>query len=164
MIYAEIAEQPETWNVGWNASTGNETSWDHSTVYWGYEGKYTDDNGLTYRLFSNKTASIISCDKSITGNLVIPSEINGYCVTQIMFGVFAEITELKNVYIPKSITRIDDLVFFGCNPNTKIYAEAVSRPLHWAFSWNAYAYINFGTAYKNLEVIWGCTLSDFPIE
>ena len=163
-IYTEIKEQPPEWNVGWNAYTGDRNGWDNLTVYWGYEGEYTDDNGLTYSLFSDKTATILSCDKTVTGNLVIPSEVNGHSVTRIMSDAFNFITGLKNVYSPKSITCIDGTPFFGCTSISKIFVEAAGPAAQWSFDWRAYDYTNFGSTYKHLEVIWGCNLSDFPAE
>ena len=172
VIYAESVPEPEawapkTWNFGWNAYTGDRNGWNTLTVYWGYEGEYTDDNGLTYRLFSDKIATILSCDKTVTGNLVIPSDVNGYSVTRIMSDAFLNITGLKNVYIPKSVIEIGGMLFLGCNSIEKIYTEADTKPNSWDYQWNAYPtrINNIGTVvYEHFEVVWGCNLSDFPAE
>lgn len=99
--------------------------------------------------------------------MVIPSDVNGYSVTRIMFDAFSNITGLENVYIPESITEIGGMLFFGCTSIEKIYAEADTKPNSWNYQWNAYPtrINNIGTVvYEHFEVVWGCNLSDFPAE
>lgn len=59
---------------------------------------------------------------------------------------FAQCFNLRKVYIPVSVKKIDDLVFYGCHDLT-IYCEATEQPAEWNSNWNA------GGA--NVKVVWG---------
>lgn len=58
---------------------------------------------------------------------------------------FAQCFNLRKVYIPASVKKIDDLVFYGCHDLT-IYCEATEQPAEWNSNWNA------GGA--NVKVVW----------
>lgn len=68
---------------------------------------------LTYAV-SDGEITITECNTSFTGNLDIPSEINGYPVTTIGNSAFAECTGLTSVTIPDSVTAICDNAFSYC--------------------------------------------------
>ncbi len=57
---------------------------------------------------------IISARYPISGFIDIPSTIDGTIITEIGNSVFANCTNLTNVYLPPSITSIGESVFSGC--------------------------------------------------
>lgn len=65
--------------------------------------------------FNAQTGAITNCDSSITGVLVIPSEIDGVPVTTISSNAFSSCTQLTEVSIPKTVTAIDMNAFYGCS-------------------------------------------------
>ena len=81
---------------------------------------WTDSNGVTwtYTLF-NSEATITKSSKT-TGDLVIPSKVNGYSVTSIGVEAFEDCTGLTSVFIPKGVTRIDSYAFSGCSCLTHV--------------------------------------------
>ena len=81
---------------------------------------------LTYTI-ENGEVTITDCDTSVSGELIIPSEIEGYPVTSIgdpysmgPSGGFAYCTSLESVIIPNSVTRIFSYAFNGCSSLTSI--------------------------------------------
>lgn len=90
-----------------------------------------------------------------------------YSVTDIGANAFANSFNLISIEIPSSVTSIGDVAFYNCKGLTSItiplsviytgsylfeycndliiYAEAISKPSGWDFSWNSH----------NLPVIWG---------
>ena len=73
---------------------------------------------LDYEI-KNGEVTITDCDESITGELVIPSEIEGYPVVSI-YEAFFNCTSLTSVMIPNSVTRIREYAFAGCTSLTSI--------------------------------------------
>lgn len=58
---------------------------------------------------------IISCDKNLSGELIIPSEIDGKAVVCIGEKAFYNCTELTRIVIPDTVTDIDEKAFAGCS-------------------------------------------------
>ena len=87
-------------------------------------------NGNSY--FPNNNAVVFDCDKSKSGNLIIPSAIsyNGttYSVTSIGKRAFYYCIGLTSVTIPYSVTSIADYAFEGCISLTSIVSNAVVPP------------------------------------
>ena len=73
---------------------------------------------LDYEI-KNGEVTITDCDESITGELIIPSEIEGYPVVSI-YEAFFNCTSLTSVMIPNSVTRIREYAFAGCTSLTSI--------------------------------------------
>lgn len=67
----------------------------------------------TYTLLEDGTISLICEDKAIT-NAEIPSELDGYTVTELAEGCFSDCTGLETVTIPDTITTIQSYVFQNC--------------------------------------------------
>lgn len=59
-------------------------------------------------------ATISGCDKSASGDLVIPSEIDGYKVTSIRDHAFEDCSGIKSVVVPASVTKIGCGAFERC--------------------------------------------------
>lgn len=71
-----------------------------------------------------KTAMITgTLDKSISGDLTIPAEINGYHIIAIGDGAFCDCTNLTKVSIPKTISSIGNLAFSGCTGLESIVSD-----------------------------------------
>ena len=80
---------------------------------------YFTEGYYTYRI-TNGNAEIISVDKSISGYVVIPSELGGYPVTSIgliytICDVFEDCTKITGVSIPNGVTVIGLGAFSGCS-------------------------------------------------
>lgn len=74
---------------------------------------------LTYQR-ENGEITITGCEKTVTGELVIPPEIGGYPVTTIGDYAFFYCSELTEITIPSSVTHIDDSAFYLCTALTSI--------------------------------------------
>lgn len=76
---------------------------------------------LDYEI-KNGEVTITDCDESITGELVIPSEIEGYPVTRIgsNHSFFNNCAGLTSINIPASVTCIPFNVFSNCTGLTRI--------------------------------------------
>ena len=80
----------------------------------------TVQDGITYSVHNNGTATIKSVSKSITGNIAIPEEINGNKVTEVAQAAFKDCTGLTNVELPDTVTSIGAFAFQGCTGLTSI--------------------------------------------
>lgn len=76
-----------------------------------------EDDILSYlSYYINKDHAIISrCNKSIVGDIVIPSEIDGFPVTYIGEQAFYDCDLIKSITIPEGVTTIDQLSFACCD-------------------------------------------------
>ncbi len=105
-------------------------------------------NAQTYEGFAysidNGGVSIINCEKS--GNVSIPSTIDGYPVTSIEGHAFECNESIKSVTIPDSVTKINDWAFAGCVnlKNINLPDSIVS------IGWDSF----FNTAYYNDKNNW----------
>ena len=96
-------------------------------------------DGVTYRylVMEDKTAWIMvggwdycvpAIDSSTSGELTIPSSLDGYTVTAIGGDAFYGCTNLTSVTIPESVTYIASFAFFGCSRlTTVIIPDSVER-------------------------------------
>ncbi len=73
------------------------------------------DTSEYYTYFINEGQAIISeCDKSISGDVVIPSKLGGYPVTAIHPQAFSNCTALTSLAIPDGVTEIKEASFLNC--------------------------------------------------
>ena len=82
-----------------------------------------DDQGLTYTLNNDETATVSACDRTVT-SIKIPSNVesNGqtYTVTSIGNYAFYRCSSLTSVDIPDGVTSIDDYAFNYCLSLTSV--------------------------------------------
>lgn len=133
--------------------------------------------GFKYYLKSNQTMSIIGYMGAAT-DIVIPSEINGYKVTEIAAETFKDYTNLTSVIISDSITSISDYAFSGCYSLTSvvipdgvtnigdyvfsgcgherlvIFCESPIKPENWTANWNETSRTVNGPFYYYCSVVW----------
>ena len=82
-----------------------------------------DDQGLTYTLNNDGTATVSDCDRTVT-SIKIPSNVesNGqtYTVTSIGHQAFLSCGNLTSVTIPGSVISIDSYAFASCHSLTSV--------------------------------------------
>lgn len=72
------------------------------------------ENGFEYKVF-DETATIIGCDSTISGKVIIPKTLGGYVVTDILWYAFSDNTSITEVIIPDTVTYIGECAFSGCD-------------------------------------------------
>ncbi len=79
-------------------------------------------------------ATITKADPSVSGNITIPSELDGYPVTAIGNDAFFECGSLTGVVIPEGVRTIGEGAFYKCSGLTQIImAESVNSIGYGAF-------------------------------
>jgi hypothetical protein len=74
---------------------------------------------LAYSVNNNEVI-ITDCNEDVSGELVIPSAIEGNSVTSIGSRAFANCTSLTSVTIPDSVTSIGSSAFSSCTSLTSV--------------------------------------------
>lgn len=74
---------------------------------------------FTYEVASGN-ATIKAANTSISGEIIIPSTIDGYTVTMIGHDAFNGCTAITGIIIPDTVTRIGNRAFYNCNSLTEI--------------------------------------------
>lgn len=129
-IYAAAESKPMDWDTNWTKN--------YNHVYFNV-GTLVENNMFIYSIKNNQI-SLLKYN-ALTTNVYIPSEIDGYPVTEIRTGFYPG-TRGATVLIPNSVTRIQANAFQ--NPNSKqfnIYCQAESKPADWDSDWK-YSNIN----------------------
>jgi len=83
----------------------------------------TTVNGITwtYILKDGQATEVKPKDKtSLSGSVIIPSQLDGYTVTSIGFRAFYECSSLISIQIPEGVTSIGDGAFSACSSLTTI--------------------------------------------
>lgn len=73
-----------------------------------------DPAKLEYLTFDAETGTITGCDTVVSGELVIPAEINGATVTAIGNNAFYQCGNLTDVTVPSSVKTIGNQAFYEC--------------------------------------------------
>jgi len=84
------------------------------------EEEKTDANGQWLYVLQDGIAVIAGCVVEPTGDLVIPSEVDGHWVAMIGNGAFMNCEGLISVIIPDSVDGIDDKAFMDCYNLTSV--------------------------------------------
>lgn len=89
------------------------------------KGLTTADGMYAYGINEEGNAEIYDLidEKNYTGDIVIPSEIDGHAVVYVGNGAFTDADGITSVTIPKSVTDMGDCVFFGCRSLSSITVE-----------------------------------------
>lgn len=66
------------------------------------------------------SCTIVSCDKTVTGTIVIPEKVDEFSVTSIGYSAFSDCAELEGVEIPDGVTKIGAAAFDNCIALQKI--------------------------------------------
>ena len=69
----------------------------------------------TYTVDKNEKATIVDVDTSISGNVVVPSIIDGYVVSQIGDFAFEKCSLITELFLPDSLIQIGYSAFKGCD-------------------------------------------------
>ena len=92
-----------------------------------FSANTTEGVEMTFKVISenNKTCQVgdgnnTAIDKSYSGAVTIPSQINGYTITSIGYVAFYGCSGLTSISIPNSVTSIGNYAFFGCSGLTSI--------------------------------------------
>lgn len=112
-IFTAHVSKPLGWDVDWNAT--------NATVVWGYMDTF--DNGTLRYAESIDSISILGLSSSAGDTtLIIPSQINGKDVIQIVNHAFANDTRLLSVQLPNTLTEIAPYTFTNAeNLHTLIF-------------------------------------------
>ena len=114
--------------------------------------------GLYYDIVDDQVI-IIDCVESVTGELVIPAEIDGKPVTVIKNTAFFGCHSLASVVIPEGVTSIGDQAFHSCTNLSKIVIPAsVTSIGNDAFKQTAY-YNNVNNWDNHLLYIGDCLVA-----
>ena len=99
-------KKPAGWHNEWNGTDRK------NDAKFGFKELYTDSYGVTYALFNNNTAVIMSWDGK-QSDLVLG--VDGFALKEIPSGIFNSNSTLLSVVIPEGVTKIGNYAFDGCS-------------------------------------------------
>lgn len=71
------------------------------------------EDGITYAV-ADGSATVLSCEQSVSGILDIPAQIRSYPVVAIADRAFSDCTLISELTIPASVESIGDYAFYRC--------------------------------------------------
>ena len=118
----------EVYYIGVDLYNADQATFTVTVIKTEEHGASTD--GFTYEILSDGTAGITGC--SLTGDIVIPSVIDGYTVSNLASELFYGKSYVTSVTIPKTVTYFGtdkndnnwDYVFSYCDDLENIYVDA----------------------------------------
>ena len=69
---------------------------------------------LSYEIV-NDYAAITKCDKSVSGEITLPSTLGGYSVVVIGYEAFRDCDRITKINLPSTVTTINGYAFSGCS-------------------------------------------------
>lgn len=82
---------------------------------------YMQDNSLYQYEVNDGKAAITAVDKSISGDIIIPSTLGGYPVESILQEAFSDCNNITSIVVPDSVKKITDaMTFTNCKNLEKI--------------------------------------------
>ena len=122
-----------------------------------------EKDGIYYNILSedDKTAEVTSGDVAYTGDIVIPSEVNGYSVTEIGEYAFDSST-ITSVSIPTTVKRIMKDAFLLCNNLTSVVIQSTQTVIIGSLAFSSCENLTTLTIYGEVKSIGsfafrGCT-------
>ncbi len=106
-LLLENTEAQPGWETGWNSSY-----W--MSVVWGYIETRINGEFIYAITCADEVAILGLANVYTTVDVVIPSEIDGFLVTQFVSNAFRENSQIMSVFIPSTISQIPNLAFYLC--------------------------------------------------
>ena len=114
----------------------------------------TGVSGLFNYTVNDGKATITYCDRSVSGELTVPSTIEGYPVASIGIYAFGNCKALTGVTVPAGVTDVDQGAFENCTALLHIaLPDGVTRIGSGAFNGTAYYQENFTNSLKQVLYI-----------
>ena len=92
-------------------------------------------NGITYNYYG-RTFTVYSADTSLSGEVVIPSKIDGHPVVKISYSAFKGCSKITKVIIPESITSIASQAFENCEMLEEVSIPSTITKINYALFYN----------------------------
>ena len=140
-IYTNYQEAPADWNYNWNPS--------NRTVNYGYVISKNDE--FIYQISNEGTIKILGVNNIEVTDIVIPTTIDGYQVTELADYLFYNNNYILTVTLPDAITRIEDYTFSNCQNLKSVTGNGIEYLGNNAFE-NCYKLSNCDWI-NNLKVI-----------
>ncbi len=90
----------------------------------GIEWRYYVRNGEAVVAYSPNSQWSAAVPYDTSGDIVVPSELGGYPVTQIGYCAFVDRYSITSVVFPESVRNVGDYAFYGCNSITNVFLPA----------------------------------------
>ena len=78
-----------------------------------------EQEGITYKITSHNTASVVDCSRKIEGEVIVPSVIvldgKKYTVTKVTENAFGNCKKITHLTLPNSIKEIRANAFWNCS-------------------------------------------------
>lgn len=137
IIYCEEKEKPSEWSFRW-AVEDNIIIWDYKNNKKTPKKVYTFIDGIRYEIREDDAAIAIQPNlkrQVVEIKPVILYQDKEYPVTTIHRLAFLNGTDIKFMFIPKSVHTIESGAFEGCN-NLLFYCESDKEAKGWSYDWN----------------------------
>ena len=150
---------------GITIGTGNDKLTNAEWHYTEPEKKTFVDGSLTYQVNEDGVSCcVVACDKDITGEVVVPAEVNGLKVTSIGNGddgrAFYNCKQLEKVIVSEGITSIEFRAFDSCENLTTVQLPSSLEKIGENAFYNCKSLVNINLPDNLKEIIsrafYGC--------